>query len=202
MKPIRLFLVALALGSTIRAVEVGQTWDQVVAELGKPINRLDAPGRSIGRWAELEVSFENGVAKTIVTRDLAAEAASDERRRQAAEAKRKLQEQLEAENRRREEDRQAQEERERPERERKALEGRIASLELQLEAERAKLKKLTEEAEVQHRQDQQARAATLRKELAALRLEIKDALAKSEVQKASRLEGVLQAKARELQSLQ
>jgi hypothetical protein len=202
MKPIRLFLVALALGSTTRAVEVGQTWDEVVAELGKPINRLDAPGRSIGRWAELEVSFENGVAKTIVTRDLAAEAASDERRRQAAEAKRKLQEQLEAENHRREEDRQAQEERERPERERKALEGRIASLELQLEAERAKLKKLTEEAEVQHRQDQHARAATLRKELAALRLEIKDALAKSEVQKASRLEGVLQAKARELQSLQ
>jgi cysteinyl-tRNA synthetase len=202
MKPIRFFVMALAVGSSALAVEVGQTWDEVVAELGKPINRLDAPGRSIGRWANLEVNFENDRVTTVVSRDLAAEAASEDRRKQAAEAARKLREELAAENLQRETDLQARDERERPGRERKALEGRIASMELQLETERAKLRKLTEEADVQRKQDQLARSATLRKELAALRLEIKDALAKSEVQKASRLESVLRAKAKELQSLQ
>lgn len=199
---LRILGVGLGLVSTVAAVEVGQTWDEVVAELGKPINRLEAAGRSIGRWADLEVVFVDGRVSALMKRDLAAETASAERRKQEAEAARKLREEIEAESRKREADLQAQEERERPERERRALEAKIASLEVQLEIERANLKKLGEEAEIQRKQDQAARATTLRKELSSLRLEVKDALAKGEVQRASRLEGVLRAKAKELQSLQ
>ena len=116
-------LVTLGFGwvSTATAVEIGQTWAEVQAELGKPVSQLDAGGRRIARWADLEVTFTDGCVSSQLRRDLASEASSEARRKEEAETTRKLREEIDADNRRREEDREAQEERDRPETERKAL---------------------------------------------------------------------------------
>ena len=199
MTAMRFLMVALGFMSTAVAVEVGQTWDEVVSELGKPINRLNAAGRSIGRWDNLEVSFENGRVTTVISRDLKSEAASDERRKQAAEAVQKLREEAEAANRRNEA---LNEERSLAERERKVQEAKVLSLELQLEAERAKLRQMTERAEAERKDGRAERGEVLKKEITLLQLDVQTALTKGEVQKASRLQASLLAKTNELKSLE
>ena len=196
-------LVTLGFGwvSTATAVEIGQTWAEVQAELGKPVSQLDAGGRRIARWAALEVTFTDGCVSSQLRRDLASEASSEARRKEEAETTRKLREEIDADNRRREEDREAQEERDRPETERKALAARIAALEVQLEAERAKLQAMTEKVETQRSRDRAVRLASLRKELATLRLEISRALSDGEVQRAGRLREEMVAKDKELNQL-
>lgn len=201
MKRLILFLATFGFVSAASAVEVGQTWAEVEAELGKPGSKLEAAGRTIGRWSDLEVIFVDGRVKSFLRRDLAAEAASAERRKQEAEAARQQREQIEAENLRRDEDQRAQEERDRPERERQALVNRIAALEVQLDSERQKLKMLTEQVETQHAEDRRVRMISLRKEIAALRIEIQRALANGETEHATRLRGELLAKDNELNLL-
>ena len=196
-----LLLVALGFASVASAVEVGQTFSEVEAELGRPVNQLDAPGRKIARWADLEVIFEDGRVKSFIRRDLAAEAASEERRKQAAETARKLREKAEQEARLSEEERLAQDERERPERERKAQAEKIAALEAQLEIERRKLQELTEKLEPQQDRERLARMATLRNEIATLRMDIPRAISAGEADRAVRLRNELLAKERELNLL-
>ena len=76
MKRVILALLVLGVVGPASAVKIGQTWAEVESELGKPINKLDAPGRSIGRWVDIEVVFVGGRVESIVQRDMAAEAAS------------------------------------------------------------------------------------------------------------------------------
>lgn len=201
MRRYLLLIAALGFVSSAAAVQIGQTWAEVEAELGKPISKLGAAGRNIGRWGEIEVIFIDGRVASFVRRDLTAEAASAERRKQEAEAVRRQREQIEAENSRIEEDRLAQEERDRPERERQALANRIAALEAQLETERQKLKAMTERVETQHAQERKARMASLRKEIDTLRIEIQRALANGETEHAARLRAESLAKDRELRLL-
>lgn len=198
MSRFSLLLAALGFASAVRAVEIGQTWAEVESELGKPASQLEAGGRRIGRWAEVEVIFDEGKVKSFLRRDLAAEAASEERRRQEAEIVRKLREEAELDNRRREEERRAQEERERPERERKAQAEKIAALEAQLEIERKALRDMTEQVNADRAETRTAGAVTLRQEIAVLRLEIQRALGAGETDRAARLRGLLIAKDREL----
>jgi flagellar biosynthesis GTPase FlhF len=196
-----LFIAALGFVSVASAVEVGQTWAEVEAELGKPISKLAAGGRNIGRWGDIEVIFVDGRVASFVRRDLAAEAASAARRKQEADAVRQQREELDAEARRAEAERIERDERERPERERQALANRIAALEAQLEVERQKLKAMSEQVADQHELERKARMVTLRKELATLRAEIQRALADGETQRAARLHSELLAKERELSLL-
>ena len=201
MRRYSLLIAALGFVSAASAVQVGQTWAEVEAELGKPVSKLEAAGRNIGRWADLEVIFVDGRVASFIRRDLAAEAASAERRKQEAEAARQQREQIEAENLRRDEEQRAQAERDRPERERQILVSRIAALEAQLEVERQKLKAVTERVESAQSEERKARMGTLRKELAVLRLEIQRALANGETEHATRLRGESQAKEHELNLL-
>ena len=196
-----LLIAALGFVSAASAVEIGQTWAEVEAELGKPISKLEAAGRNIGRWGEIEVIFVDGRVASFVRRDLAAEAASAARRKQEADTVRQQREELEAEARRQETDRLEREERERPERERLELTKRIAALEAQLEVERQKLRALSEQVTDQHELERKARMVTLRKELATLRAEIQRALADGETQRAGRLHSEMLAKERELSLL-
>ena len=201
MRRYLLLIAALGFVSAAAAVEIGQTWAEIEAELGKPVSKLGAAGRNIGRWADLEVIFVDGRVKSFLRRDLAAEAASEARRKQEAETARQQREQIEAENIRRDEEQRAQEERDRPERERQALANRIAALEAQLEVERQKLKAMTEKVDTQQEQERKARMGSLRKELATLSAEIQRALTDGETQRAARLHSELLAKERELNLL-
>lgn len=196
-----LFLASLGFGSTAFAVVVGQSFSDVQAELGKPINQLEASGRTIARWKDLEVTFVDGRVTSFLVRDLAGEAASEARRKQDAEAARKRAAAIETENRRLEEERLAQEERERPERERQQQAQKIAALEAQIEAERKILQALTEKMETQRSDERSARITSLRKELSTLRLEIKGARAANETERVTRLRGELLAKESELNLL-
>ncbi len=196
-----LLLALLGFGSTAFAVVVGQSFSDVEAELGKPLSQLNAPGRTIARWKDLEVTFVDGRVKSFLLRDLAGEAASEARRKQEAEATRKRADAIDAENRRLEEERLAQEERERPERERQQQAQKIAVLEAQIEAERKLLQALTEKMETQRSEERTARMTTLRKELSTLRLEIQRARASNETERVTRLRGELLAKESELNLL-
>jgi hypothetical protein len=184
----------------VSAVKVGQTWAEVEAELGKPVNKLDAPGRSIGRWADMEVVFVGGRVESIVQRNLAAEAASEARRKEETEKLRRMRAEIETEKRRREEEILAGAS-SRLERERKAEIAKIAALEAQLEAARKRLRVLNEKTEEQNRSDSLSRAELLQKEIPLLRAEIQRTLSMGEVEKASRLQRELLVKEAELRTL-
>jgi hypothetical protein len=198
----RVILVLLGLGcvAPVSAVKVGQTWAEVEAELGKPVNKLDAPGRSIGRWADMEVVFVGGRVESIVQRNLAAEAASEARRKEETEKLRRMRAEIETEKRRREEEILAGAS-SRLERERKAEIAKIAALEAQLEAARKRLRVLNEKTEEQNRSDSLSRAELLQKEIPLLRAEIQRTLSMGEVEKASRLQRELLVKEAELRTL-
>lgn len=195
-----LLIVVLGFAATASAVKPGQTWAEVEAELGKPTSRLNAPGRSIGRWKDLEVVFVDGRVASFLQRDLAAEAAAEVRRKEEAENLRRMREEIEKEKRLSEEERETGEG-SRLERERKAQIEKIAALEAQLETERKRLKRLNEKTEEQSRTESTSRAALLEKETALLRKEIQRALSVGEVEKASRMQRELLAKESELKAL-
>lgn len=200
MKRVISVLLVLSCIAPASAVKVGQTWAEVEAELGKPVNKLDAPGRSIGRWADIEVIFVEGRVESIVQRDLAAEAAAEARRKAETEKLRRMREEIENEKRRREEEMLAGEDN--PlERERQAEMAKIAALEAQLEAARKRLKRLNEKSDEQNREDSFSRAELLRKEIPLLRAEIQRALSVGEVENASRLQRKLLVKESELKTL-
>jgi hypothetical protein len=200
MKRVISVLLGLSCIASASAVKVGQTWAEVEAELGKPINKLDAPGRSIGRWADVEVIFVGGRVESMVQRDLAAEAASEARRKEETEKLRRMREEIENEKRRREEEMLTGAENH-LERERQAEIAKIAALEAQLEAARKRLKRLNEKTEEQNREDSLSRAELLRKEIPLLRAEIQRTLSMGEVEKASRLQRELLVKETELKTL-
>lgn len=196
-----LLLAALGFAMTASAVQIGQSWDDVEKELGKPISKLDAPGRSIGRWADLEVIFEEGRVKSFLRRDLAGETASAARRKQDAETARKLREEIQDDQRRREEDVVAQAERDQAGRALKTQTEKVASLEAQLIIERKKLDVMIAKGDVQKDEDRIARMEILRKELVSIRLEIQRALSDGEVERAKRLQTEMQSKESELNLL-
>lgn len=200
MSRLPLLFVVLGLTTTASAVKRGQTWAEVEAELGKPVSRLNAPGRSIGRWKDLEVIFVDGRAESFVKRDLAAEAAAEVRRKEEAEKLRRMREELEKEKIQREAGSET-DEGSRLERERKAQIEKIAALEAQLETERKRLKRLNEKTEAQSREESASKEELLKKEAALLRLEIQRALSVGEVEKASRLQRELLSKENELKVL-
>jgi hypothetical protein len=200
MSRLPLLFVALGLTTTAWAVKQGQTWAEVEAELGKPISRLNAPGRSIGRWKDLEVIFVDGRAESFVKRDLAAEAAAEARRKEETEKLRLMREEIEKEKRQREDETESSEGT-RLERERKAQIDKIAALEAQLETERKRLKRLNEKTEAQSQAESASKADLLKKEIPLLRLEIQRALSVGEVEKASRMQRDLLAKENELKTL-
>jgi hypothetical protein len=200
MSRLPLLFVALGLASTAWAVKQGQTWAEVEAELGKPISRLNAPGRSIGRWKDLEVIFVDGRAESFVKRDLAAEAAAEARRKEETEKLRLMREEIEKEKRQREDETESSEGT-RLERERKAQIDKIAALEAQLETERKRLKRLNEKTEAQSQAESASKADLLKKEIPLLRLEIQRTLSVGEVEKASRMQRDLLAKENELKTL-
>lgn len=200
MKRVISVLLVLSCIAPVSAVKFGQTWAEVEAELGKPVNTLDAPGRSIGRWADIEVIFVEGRVESIVQRDLAAEAAAEARRKAETEKLRRMREEIENERRRREEEMLAGEDNQ-LERERQAEMAKIAALEAQLEAARKRLKRLNEKTEEQNREDVYAKAELLRKEIPLLRTEIQRALSVGEVENASRLQRKLLVKENELKTL-
>jgi hypothetical protein len=200
MSRLPLLFVALGLASTAWAVKKGQTWAEVEAELGKPISRLNAPGRSIGRWKDLEVIFVDGRAESFVKRDLAAEAAAEARRKEETEKLRLMREELEKEKRQREDETESSEAT-RLERERKAQIDKIAVLEAQLETERKRLKRLNEKTEAQSQAESASKADLLKKEIPLLRLEIQRTLSVGEIEKASRMQRDLLAKENELKTL-
>jgi hypothetical protein len=200
MSRLPLLFVALGLTTTAWAVKKGQTWAEVEAELGKPISRLNAPGRSIGRWKDLEVIFVDGRAESFVKRDLAAEAAAEARRKEETEKLRLMREEIEKEKRQREDETESSEGT-RLERERKAQIDKIAALEAQLETERKRLKRLNEKTEAQSQAESASKADLLKKEIPLLRLEIQRALSVGEVEKASRMQRDLLAKENELKTL-
>jgi hypothetical protein len=200
MSRLPLLFVALGLASTAWAVKQGQTWAEVEAELGKPISRLNAPGRSIGRWKDLEVIFVDGRAESFVKRDLAAEAAAEARRKEETEKLRLMREEIEKEKRQREDETESSEG-SRLERERKAQIDKIAALEAQLETERKRLKRLNEKTEAQSQAESASKADLLKKEIPLLRLEIQRTLSVGEVEKASRMQRDLLAKENELKTL-
>jgi len=197
----RLLLLFTLWVSAAQAVQIGQTWTEIEAELGKPISQLEAGGRSIGRWADLEVTFVDGRVKSFLRRDLSGEAASEARRKEDTEKARRRAEVIESENRRLEEERLAQEERDRPERERRAQADKIAELEAQIDAERRKLQAMTAKMEVRQTSERNARMTSLRKELSTLRLEIQRARTAGETERVTRLRGELLAKESELNLL-
>ncbi len=200
MSRLPLLLVALGFATTASAVKPGQTWAEVEAELGKPVSRLNAPGRSIGRWKDLEVIFVDGRAESFVKRNLATEAAAEVRRKEDAEKLRRMREELEKEKIQREEGSEA-DEGSRLERERKAQIDKIAVLEAQLETERKRLKRLNEKTEAQSDRETASKAELLKKEVALLRLEIQRTLSVGEVEKAARLQRELLSKESELKML-
>jgi hypothetical protein len=200
MSRLPLLFVALGLTTTAWAVKKGQTWAEVEAELGKPISRLNAPGRSIGRWKDLEVIFVDGRAESFVKRDLAAEAAAEARRKEETEKLRLMREEIEKEKRQREDETESSEGT-RLERERKAQIDKIAALEAQLETERKRLKRLNEKTEAQSQAESASKADLLKKEIPLLRLEIQRTLSVGEVEKASRMQRDLLAKENELKTL-
>ncbi|HSI09732.1 MAG TPA: hypothetical protein VK985_14190 [Rariglobus sp.] len=200
MSRLPLLLLVLGLTTTASAVKRGQTWDEVEAELGKPVSRLNAPGRSIGRWKDLEVIFVDGRAESFVKRDLATEAAAEVRRKEEAEKLRRMREELEKEKIQRDDGSET-DERSRLERERKAQIEKIAALEAQLETERKRLKRLNEKTEAQSRTEAASKTELLNKEVVLLRLEIQRVLSVGEVEKASRLQRELLAKENELKVL-
>jgi hypothetical protein len=200
MSRLPLLFVALGLTTTAWAVKKGQTWAEVEAELGKPISRLNAPGRSIGRWKDLEVIFVDGRAESFVKRDLAAEAAAEARRKEETEKLRLMREEIEKEKRQREDETESSEG-SRLERERKAQIDKIAALEAQLETERKRLKRLNEKTEAQSQAESASKADLLKKEIPLLRLEIQRTLSVGEVEKASRMQRDLLAKENELKTL-
>jgi hypothetical protein len=200
MSRLPLLLVVLGLTTTALAVKPGQTWAEVEAELGKPISRLNAPGRSIGRWKDLEVIFVNGRAESFVKRNLAAEAASEMRRKEEAEKLLRMREELEKQKIQLEEGSEAGEG-SRLEQERKAQIDKIAALEAQLDTERKRLKRLNEKTEEQSRTEAMSKVELLKKEVALLRLEIQRTLSVGEVEKASRLQRELLGKENELKVL-
>lgn len=200
MPRLSFLIAALGLVTTAWAVKPGQTWAEVEAELGKPFSKLNAPGRSIGRWKDLEVIFVDGRVDSFVKRDLAAEAAAEVRRKDEAEKLRRMREEIEKEKRQREEEAETGEG-SRLERERKAQIAKIASLEAQLETERKRLKRLNEKTEEQNLAESASKAELLKKEIPLLRLEIQRALSVGEVEKASRLQRDLLAKENELKTL-
>lgn len=200
MPRLSFLIAALGLVTTAWAVKQGQTWAEVEAELGKPVSKLNAPGRSIGRWKDLEVIFVDGRVDSFVKRDLAAEAAAEVRRKEEAEKLRRMREEIEKEKRQREEEAETGEG-SRLERERKAQIAKIASLEAQLETERKRLKRLNEKTEEQNLAESASKAELLKKEIPLLRLEIQRALSVGEVEKASRLQRDLLAKENELKTL-
>ena len=198
----RVISVLLVLGcvAPASAVKIGQTWSEVENELGKPVNRLDAPGRSIGRWKDLEVIFVEERVASFVRRDLAAEAASEARRKDETENLRRKREEIENEKKQREEE-SITSAGSQLERERKAQIAKIAALEAQLETERKRLQVLNEKTEDQSRSDSLSRAELLRKEIPLLRAEIQRTLSVGEVEKASRLQRELLVKETELKTL-
>lgn len=200
MRRFILLSVVLGFAATASAVKPGQTWAEVEAELGKPASRLNAPGRSIGRWKDLEVIFVDGRVTSFVQRDLAAEAAAEVRRKDEAENLRRMREEIEKEKRLREEESESGEG-SRLERERKAQIEKIAALEAQLETERNRLKRLNEKTEEQSRTESTSQAGLLSKEIALLRIEIQRALSVGEVEKASRMQRELLTKESELKTL-
>lgn len=200
MKRVVPILLALCCAAPASAVKVGQTWAEVEAELGKPVSRLNAPGRSIGRWHDLEVIFVDDRAVSFVRRDLAAEAASETRRKEEAERLKKQREEIDAERRRLEEERTAGEGG-LLERERKAQAAKIAALEAQLETERRRLKVLNEKTEDRRREDAEAQAELLKKEIPLLRQEIQRTLSVGDAGKASALQRDLMIKETELKKL-
>lgn len=200
MKRVISVLLGLSCIAPVSAVKVGQTWAEVEAELGKPINKLDAPGRSIGRWADIEVIFVGGRVESMVQRDLAAEAAAEARRKAETEKLRRMREEIDNEKRRREEEMLAGEDNQ-LERERQAEIAKIAALEAQLDAARKRLKRLNEKTEERNREDSFSRAELLRKEIPLLRAEIQRTLSMGEIEKASRLQRELLVKETELKTL-
>ncbi len=193
-------LLVLGCAAPAWAVKIGQTWAEVESELGKPVNRLDAPGRSIGRWKDLEVTFVEERVVSFVRRDLTAEVASEARRKEETESLRRKREDIEKEKRLREEESMTGAASQ-LERERKAQLAKIAALEAQLEAERKKLKLLNEKTEEQNRTESVSRAELLRKEIPLLREEIQRTLSVGEVEKASRMQRELLVKETELKTL-
>lgn len=200
MKRVISVLLVLACVTPASAVKVGQTWAEVESELGKPVSRLNAPGRSIGRWQDLEVVFVEGRVASFVRRDLTAEAASEARRKEETEKLRRMREEIENEKRRREEELLTGASSQ-LERERKAEIAKIAALETQLEAARKRLQVLNEKTENQNRTDSGLRAELLQKEIPLLRVEIQRILSMGEVEKASRLQRELLVKETELKTL-
>ncbi len=201
MSRLPLLFGLLGLTTTAFAVKPGQTWAEVEAELGKPISRLNAPGRSIGRWKDLEVIFVDGRAESFVKRNLTAEAAAEVRRKEDAEKLRRMREELEKEKIQHK-DGSLTDEGSLLERERKAQIDKIASLEAQLETERKRLKRLNEKTEAQSRTEAVSKAELLKKEVTLLKLEIQRALSVGEVEKASRMQRELLAKEHELKVLE
>jgi hypothetical protein len=200
MKRVILVLLVLGCVAPASAVKVGQTWAEVEAELGKPINKLDAPGRSIGRWADIEVVFVGGRVESIVQRDLTAEAASEARRREETEKLRRMRAEIETEKRRQEEEMLAGASSQ-LERERKAEIAKIAALEAQLAAARKRLEVLNKKTEEQNHTDSLSQTEILQKEIPLLRAEIQRTLSVGEVEKASRLKRELLVKETELKTL-
>ena len=198
----RVILVLLVLGCVAPAwaVKIGQTWAEVESELGKPVSRLNALGRSIGRWQDLEVIFVEERVASFVRRDLTAEAASEARRKEETENLRRKREEIENEKKQREEE-SITGAGSQLERERKAQIAKIAALEAQLETERKRLQVLNEKTEDQSRSDSLSRAELLRKEIPLLRAEIQRTLSVGEVEKASRLQRELLVKETELKTL-
>jgi len=193
-------LLVLGCAAPAWAVEIGQTWAEVESELGKPVSRLNAPGRSIGRWKDLEVIFVEERVASFVRRDLTAEAASEARRKEETENLRRKREEIENEKKQREEE-SITGAGSQLERERKAQIAKIAALEAQLETERKRLQVLNEKTEEQSRSDSLSRAELLRKEIPLLRAEIQRTLSVGEVEKASRLQRELLVKETELKTL-
>jgi uncharacterized protein YhaN len=198
MKRSILLLCVVGCVAPASAVKIGQTWDEVQAELGKPINRLEAPGRSIGRWADLEVVFVEGRVTSMVQRNLEAEAASVARRKQEAEMARRLREEVEADQRQREEAGRVQQSREQIEREYQAQVGRIAVLEKKLAEERQVLERLGSQRELVRALTPEAIVESLQKEITALRLEMRRAMTDGEKARAARLLEDVRAKEAEL----
>lgn len=152
------------------AVEVGQAWQGVPAELGEPAGKIEAGDKTLYRWPELEVTVARGRVVQVRKLDAASLAADQENRaRQNAEQYARLREERSAQKKL------AAEQAAREQAERAANDRAVAEAKARAEAERALAESRRLEAETAARLKaeeaaREAEAARLRAEAEAARL--------------------------------
>ena len=196
----RWLALVLMAGSVAGAVEVGDEWDKVSVELGKPLGRVEAGARTLYRWPQLEVTVEAGRVTKVQRLDAPPDATAAERRAQAMEAERARIVAVRKEQARLQAEASAKEEAARVERE-AATQSTQGTKKAALAVESAEQKRQLAEVASQRAKELEASAIALEKEMSILRLDMSRARAEGDILKSRRIAATIEAKAKEQQAL-